>query len=100
MPDALSKTVPIWCAVVNRANELHELPSSPSQHTVNSNLHTPPMCVSKQEHVQIEGLIEAWARDLAVSHFPTTYLLGCFNLWCRIHRMIYQHSANHFVPSG
>ncbi|KAF1851173.1 tRNA A64-2'-O-ribosylphosphate transferase [Cucurbitaria berberidis CBS 394.84] len=47
MPDALSKTVPIWCCVVNRAifGEKHEL-------------FTPPQAVSESEHAQIEKRIE------------------------------------------
>ncbi|KAF1948718.1 hypothetical protein CC80DRAFT_430959 [Byssothecium circinans] len=50
MPDALSKTIPIWCCVMNRAlfpellGEAHEL-------------YTPPQAVSQSEHAQIEGRI-------------------------------------------
>ncbi|KAI1424370.1 initiator tRNA phosphoribosyl transferase [Xylaria sp. FL1777] len=50
MPDALSKTVPIWCCVLNRvlfpaaAAQLHQL-------------HTPPNVVSRSEHAQAEARI-------------------------------------------
>jgi tRNA A64-2'-O-ribosylphosphate transferase len=52
MPDALSKTIPIWCSVLNRAlfpdnNECHEL-------------YTPPQAVSSSEHAQISVRIEGF----------------------------------------
>ncbi|KAI1075852.1 initiator tRNA phosphoribosyl transferase [Whalleya microplaca] len=49
MPDALSKTVPIWCCVLNRAL----FPESPESHA----LYTPPAAVSRSEHAQIEARI-------------------------------------------
>ena len=63
MPDALSKTVPIWCAVLNRAvAKLYQL----SKTEYDCNLYTPPQVVSAQEHAQIETRIDAWADSLAV----------------------------------
>ncbi|KAH7087385.1 initiator tRNA phosphoribosyl transferase-domain-containing protein [Paraphoma chrysanthemicola] len=54
MPDALSKTIPIWCCVINRAlfgaNEKHELA-------------TPPQAVSESEHAQIESRIDGCVRQ-------------------------------------
>lgn len=53
MPDALSKTVPVWCCVMNRAlfpDAEHEL-------------HTPPQAVSGSEHAQIEKRIGGFVRD-------------------------------------
>ncbi|KAK3115246.1 tRNA A64-2'-O-ribosylphosphate transferase [Teratosphaeriaceae sp. CCFEE 6253] len=47
MPDALSKTVPIWIAVFNRLL----FPELPESHA----LHTPPDVVSSSEHSQIEA---------------------------------------------
>lgn len=49
MPDALSKTVPIWCCVMNRAlfPEREEQP-----------LYTPPQAVSASEHAQMERRID------------------------------------------
>ncbi|KAM0332973.1 hypothetical protein ACHAQA_001629 [Verticillium albo-atrum] len=49
IPDALSKTIPIWCSVLNRAL----FPSQPESHT----LHTPPHVVSPSEHAQIAALL-------------------------------------------
>ena len=67
IPDALSKTIPIWCAVVNRAMRLRCGPL-PSWDTA---LYTPPRTVSSQEHSQIEARLDSWAQDLAVSsHSP------------------------------
>lgn len=54
MPDALSKTIPIWCAVLNHIlfpSITQELPGS--IHT----LHTPPDTVSASEAAQITALL-------------------------------------------
>jgi tRNA A64-2'-O-ribosylphosphate transferase len=50
MPDAMSKTVPIWCCILNRVvfkenSMLHEL-------------YTPPQAVSPSEHAQIEERLD------------------------------------------
>ena len=55
MPDALSKTVPIWCAVLNRLlfpewTHVHQL-------------HTPRSAVSLSEYAQIEARIEEFVRS-------------------------------------
>jgi tRNA A64-2'-O-ribosylphosphate transferase len=61
-PDALSKTVPIWCEVVNRAVRLrHHIAWKED-----SKLYTPAGTVSAQEHHQIETKIGTWAHELAV----------------------------------
>ncbi|TFK50845.1 initiator tRNA phosphoribosyl transferase [Heliocybe sulcata] len=72
MPDALSKTVPIWCAVINRAVlrlREEELDGKPWD----TRLYTPPVAVSAQEHRQIEERLDEWARSLAES----SYILPC-----------------------
>ncbi|KAI1462286.1 initiator tRNA phosphoribosyl transferase [Annulohypoxylon moriforme] len=56
MPDALSKTVPIWCCVLN-----HVLfPETPAFHE----LYTPPNAVSESEHAQIESRISGHVDSL------------------------------------
>lgn len=53
MPDALSKTVPIWCCVMNRTlfpDEQHEL-------------YTPPQAVSEYEHAKIEEAIDGFVKS-------------------------------------
>ncbi|KAJ7725650.1 initiator tRNA phosphoribosyl transferase [Mycena maculata] len=65
IPDALSKTVPIWCAVVNRA----VLQLFPDKTGWDTNLYTPPGAVSSQEHDQIEQRLDAWAVALANSSY-------------------------------
>lgn len=69
MPDALSKTVPIWCAVINRA----VLKTAPNMNVDadawNTKLYTPPGVVSAQEHDQIEQKLDGWANDLAASFY-------------------------------
>lgn len=68
MPDALSKTIPIWCAVVNRAIARRFHLATPLEWE--TGLFTPPASVSRQEHHQIEKRIDEWAESLAVnSHF-------------------------------
>ncbi|KAI1110934.1 initiator tRNA phosphoribosyl transferase [Nemania sp. NC0429] len=54
MPDALSKTVPIWCCVLNRVLFPDEEESWSSPH---HRLHTPPGVVSRSEHAQAEARI-------------------------------------------
>ncbi|EMD32933.1 hypothetical protein CERSUDRAFT_98945 [Gelatoporia subvermispora B] len=65
MPDALSKTVPIWCAVVNRAISIRS-----KQDTLwDMGLYCPPAAVSQQEKSQIETKLDAWAESLASSSY-------------------------------
>ncbi|KAF2755973.1 hypothetical protein EJ05DRAFT_502447 [Pseudovirgaria hyperparasitica] len=56
MPDALSKTVPIWCCVLNRVL----FPELEESHT----LFTATMSVSASEHAQIEARIPRFVRQL------------------------------------
>ena len=56
MPDALSKTVPIWTCVLNRLL----FPNMPECH----DLQTPESVVSDSEHAQIEERIPAFVNDL------------------------------------
>ncbi|PQE23721.1 hypothetical protein CJF32_00009182 [Rutstroemia sp. NJR-2017a WRK4] len=49
MPDALSKTIPIWCCVLNRVL----FPEREDAHE----LYTPPQVVSGSEHAQMNALI-------------------------------------------
>lgn len=56
MPDALSKTIPVWCTVLNMAL----FPSHPKAGT----LHTPPNVVSASEHSQIVALLPSFLTSL------------------------------------
>lgn len=61
-PDALSKSVPIWCAVLNKAAvRLAILSEGPY-----TKLATPVDAVSRSEHDQIEQRIAQWAEALIV----------------------------------
>lgn len=60
MPDALSKTIPIWCTILNRAL----FPSTPHP------LHTPPNVVSPTEKSQIESLLPSFLASFLALH-PT-----------------------------
>ncbi|KAI8941018.1 hypothetical protein NX059_002264 [Plenodomus lindquistii] len=66
MPDALSKTVPVWCAVVNRAvfGETGE----------EGRLYVPPSVVGEGERVQMEERIGGFVKqflDICKPHLPT-----------------------------
>lgn len=65
IPDALSKTVPIWCTVINRA--VSRLQTKVADWPLQ--LYTPPGAVSEQEHTQIERHIDSWADSLVVRQF-------------------------------
>ena len=62
MPDALSKTVPIWCSVLNRALKLRHHKGD----GWDTALYTSPVAVSSQEHSQIERRLDEWAIALKV----------------------------------
>ena len=77
LPDALAKTVPIWCAVVNRALRLRSAVSDGADTASDSaeaqtpwledgDLHTPPGVVGAHEHAQIATRLDGWAAGLAV----------------------------------
>jgi tRNA A64-2'-O-ribosylphosphate transferase len=70
MPDALSKTVPIWCAVINRAIRTRRQKRGldfDSALSWDFQLYTPPGIVSAQEHHQVVEKLDGWAEALAVS---------------------------------
>lgn len=52
MPDSFSKTIPIWCAVINCL-----------AFDTTANLYTPPNCVSASEHDQIKCRIGQWVDE-------------------------------------
>ena len=56
MPDALSKTVPIWCAVLNRV-------LFPADSTIHD-LRTPPQAVSASEHSQMRARLDGFVQRL------------------------------------
>ena len=58
MPDALSKTVPIWCAVLNRCF---------SRGSGSDEIWFPSECVSAQEKSHIEALIPSFVNTLKVA---------------------------------
>lgn len=63
MPDALSKTVPIWCAVINRL----AFPENPAA----SKLHTPSQVVGRSEHAHIEARLDYFIKDVEVCDYPS-----------------------------
>jgi tRNA A64-2'-O-ribosylphosphate transferase len=66
MPDAMSKTVPIWCSVLNR----FLFSGQPQFHE----LYTPPQVVSQSEHAQIIALLPSFLAALEALNIPVTDL--------------------------
>ncbi|KAG8697946.1 hypothetical protein FRC08_006226 [Ceratobasidium sp. 394] len=64
-PDALSRTVPTWCAVINRAIGLE------GEH---AGLFTPPDAVSPSEHAQMDAKVQGWAGELNASTYTLPLL--------------------------
>lgn len=54
MPDALSKTVPIWCAVLNRLL------------FGEGEVHVPEHVVGESEKAQMESRVKGWVEDARV----------------------------------
>ncbi|KAJ3726981.1 tRNA A64-2'-O-ribosylphosphate transferase [Lentinula raphanica] len=99
MPDALSKTIPIWCAVVNRAMLLRYPETSRRDWDIL--LHTPPGVVSTQEHSQIVPLLDGWASALNVRDhcFPCSCLtLKSFGsgIFLRLAKSIFTTSTSEY----
>ncbi|KAI0827991.1 initiator tRNA phosphoribosyl transferase [Trametes gibbosa] len=65
IPDALSKTVPTWCAVLNRAMAK----AYPDKKGWDLNIYCPPGAVSEQERSQIEARLDGWADALLSSAY-------------------------------
>lgn len=83
-PDALSKTIPIWCAVINRAifrRPDGRLPWSEED----LDIHTATMSVGESERDQIRSRLDGWATDLLVRH--VIYSLA-----------VYQLSLQYYLP--
>jgi tRNA A64-2'-O-ribosylphosphate transferase len=75
MPDALAKTVPIWCCVVNRAVFGEEELGSEGR-----KLFSPPQAVSASEHAQMEARIDRFVQQFLVCFFSFV-LLSCVDVY-------------------
>ncbi|ODQ67522.1 initiator tRNA phosphoribosyl transferase [Nadsonia fulvescens var. elongata DSM 6958] len=69
IPDALSKTIPIWCAVLNQA-----VFGIQDDNEANVGLFTSPSAVSKSEHDQIEQKIPSFLESFAKTGFDIDLL--------------------------
>ncbi|GAB1742745.1 hypothetical protein NU219Hw_g8457t1 [Hortaea werneckii] len=74
MPDALSKTIPIWICVLNRLLFPSSPSSSPSTASEAHNLHTPETLVSPSEHSQILARIPSFVTALQTLHLDVPSL--------------------------
>lgn len=68
MPDALSKTVPIWCSVLNRLL----FPDDIQSHK----LHIPRQVVSESEHAQISNLLPSYLKSFQDLQIPLARYKG------------------------
>ncbi|KAN0060340.1 tRNA A64-2'-O-ribosylphosphate transferase [Thecaphora frezii] len=76
MPDALSKTVPIWCAVLNAASlARHGAAAGWSADNPHASLTTHPGMVGASERDQIRARVEAWSRALLESDLEVPRLV-------------------------
>ncbi|KAL8994607.1 MAG: hypothetical protein Q9169_005469 [Polycauliona sp. 2 TL-2023] len=66
MPDALSKTIPIWCAVMNRL-------LFGARHRA-TGLYTPPAVVGPSEQSQIESRLDGYVSNAQCLHLNTSTL--------------------------
>jgi tRNA A64-2'-O-ribosylphosphate transferase len=64
MPDALSKTIPIWCAIMN----MTLFPDMPEYHQ----LHVPPQVISPSEKAQIEDRLTGFLQQFQELHVDMT----------------------------
>jgi len=69
MPDALSKTIPTWCCVINRA-------VFGTRGKDEMRLFTPPQAVGESEHAQMEKKIDGFVRQ-----FLVRVLSGCSQIY-------------------
>lgn len=66
MPDALSKTVPIWCAVINLALAKRNGLKAEGEEEWDTELYLSPNIVSPSERAQIQARLQGWAEALEV----------------------------------
>lgn len=71
MPDALSKTIPTWCCVMNRAVFGVEKAKEETK------LFTPPQAVGESEHAQMEKRIDGFVQQFLVCFLR---LLKCWDV--------------------
>ncbi|KAI7869092.1 initiator tRNA phosphoribosyl transferase [Mucor mucedo] len=66
IPDALSKTIPIWCCTINRAVHRHRLSQGIKQDEKDWDMafHSLPTAVSRSEHAQIEAKLDGFVQRL------------------------------------
>ncbi|CAO3651410.1 unnamed protein product [Cunninghamella blakesleeana] len=66
IPDALSKTIPIWCCTINRAilNYLRQQKQQSSENHWDDRFHSLPSAVFRSEHDQIESRIDGFVKKL------------------------------------
>jgi tRNA A64-2'-O-ribosylphosphate transferase len=72
IPDALSKTIPIWCCVINRYIMMI---GEGKRTSFDGDLYTPPGVVSRSEHDQISKLIPGFLEELMEIKIKSDWLM-------------------------
>ncbi|KAK9456311.1 tRNA A64-2'-O-ribosylphosphate transferase [Dipodascopsis uninucleata] len=93
MPDSFSKTIPIWCAVINAA-----IFESDNKESIKY-LFTPPNAVSSSERAQIEFLLPQWIKQFHSSGVDISDLRNRMN--CKPLRPLWvtpEHNIPETIP--
>ncbi|ORZ11583.1 tRNA A64-2'-O-ribosylphosphate transferase [Absidia repens] len=65
IPDALSKTIPIWCCVINRTiQQYHQRQQQQTLSNWDTTFYSLPSAVSRSEHAQIEARIDGFVQRM------------------------------------
>ncbi|RKP14011.1 tRNA A64-2'-O-ribosylphosphate transferase, partial [Piptocephalis cylindrospora] len=105
LPDALSKTVPIWCAVLNGAIKRQRDALSSGKDTVhrvidwNTAFYAPPSTVSDSERAQIAEKISGWVDALLSSPADLNDLVDPVNGLRKPFRPIWVHPGSRILEN-
>ncbi|KAJ1801026.1 tRNA A64-2'-O-ribosylphosphate transferase [Coemansia sp. RSA 2399] len=100
MPDSFSRTIPIWCAVWNRAC-FREMQSSGVLNDRrrlahwDNEVHMPPSIISESERTQVDGILDSFvdklmASDIDVSAIAANIAKPLRPIWItRDHRLVF-----------
>jgi hypothetical protein len=90
IPDALSKTVPIWCAVINRAVRVGRAVNWVDE------LRAPEGSVSAQELAAINMLLPSFLRSFEVPYILYGSDLTCLAMWSgyRVYLIVSRETAS------
>ncbi|KAJ2402014.1 tRNA A64-2'-O-ribosylphosphate transferase [Coemansia sp. RSA 2559] len=98
MPDSFSRTIPIWCAVWNRAcfREIQSRCLNDRRLADwDNSLHMPPSIISESERTQVEGILDSFVDNLLASAIDVSAIAANISkplrpIWItRDHRLVF-----------